>query len=137
MAFSFSGRPQTDEQDVPLPSYVPQPAAPAVVPVTVIAKGVRIEGDFGGEGDMRIDGEVAGKVTVGGTLTVGPEASIKAEVKAGSLVVFGFIEGNAQVTDRVDLKATAKVKGDVKTKIMAMEPGASLEGNASIGQAAS
>lgn len=105
----------------------------ANVPVTVIAKGVRIEGDFGGDGDMRIDGEVAGKITVGGTLTVGPEASIKAEVKAGSLIVFGKIEGNTDVTDRIDLKSTAKIKGDVKAETLAMEPGASLNGTLSVG----
>lgn len=106
---------------------------PAGMPVTVIAKGVRIEGDFGGDGDMRIDGEVSGKITVGGTLTVGPDASIKAEIKAGSMVVFGKIEGNAQVSERIDLKSTAKVKGDMKAQTLAMEPGATLNGSVSVG----
>ena len=132
MAFNFTGRKESDENEVPVPSYVPT-SAPAAVPVTVIAKGVRIEGDFGGEGDMRIDGEVSGKITVGGTLTVGPDASIKAEIKAGSLVVFGKIEGNAQVSERIDLKSTAKVKGDMKAQTLAMEPGASLQGAVAVG----
>lgn len=136
MAFNFSGRSNEDVNDVPLPSYVPT-TAPAAVPVTVIAKGVRIEGDFGGEGDMRIDGEVSGKLTVGGILTVGPDASIKAEVKAGSLVVFGALEGNVAVTSRVDLKSSAKLKGDLKAETLTIEPGANVHGSVSVGEASS
>jgi cytoskeletal protein CcmA (bactofilin family) len=123
------------QDDLPVMDQAPESKSsrPSAVPVTVIAKGVRIEGDFGGEGDMRIDGEVSGKITVGGILTVGPDASIKAEVKAGSLVVFGKIEGNTDVSERIDLKSTAKVKGDVKTQTLSIEPGASLHGALSVG----
>lgn len=133
MAFSFSGKPDTDVDEVPLPSYVPAPVAPVAAPVTVIAKGVRIEGDFGGEGDMRIEGEVNGKLTVGGVLTVGADAVIKAEIKAGSVIVLGTIEGNLTAEKRVDLKATARVTGDVKTETLTVEPGARVRGNVSIG----
>lgn len=134
MAFNFSGKPENnDTEEVPVPSYVPAPAAPAAAPVTVIGKGVRIEGDFGGEGDMRIEGEVSGKLTVGGTLTVGPGASIKAEIKAGSAVVLGKVEGNLNADKRVDLKGTADIKGDIKTQTLAVEPGAKISGNINVG----
>jgi cytoskeletal protein CcmA (bactofilin family) len=132
MAFNFSGKPENNE-DVPVPSYVPAPVAPTAAPVTVIAKGVRIEGDFGGEGDMRIEGEVSGKLTVGGTLTVGHEANIKAEIKAGSAIVLGTIEGNITAEKRIDLKGTAHVTGDVKTQTLAVEPGAKINGSVAIG----
>ncbi|HVM90899.1 MAG TPA: polymer-forming cytoskeletal protein [Verrucomicrobiae bacterium] len=134
MAFNFSGKPDTnDGEEVPVPSYVPAPVVPASAPVTVIAKGVRIEGDFGGEGDMRIEGEVSGKLTVGGTLTVGPEASIKAEIKAGSAVVLGKIEGNITAEKRVELKSSANIKGDLKTQTLSVEPGAKISGSMSVG----
>jgi cytoskeletal protein CcmA (bactofilin family) len=132
MAFNFSGKPENSEE-VPVPSYVPAPVAPAATPVTVIAKGVRIEGDFGGEGDMRIEGEVSGKLTVGGTLTIGPEASIKAEIKAGSAVVLGKIEGNISADKRIDLKSSANITGDVKTQTLSVEPGARVKGSMTIG----
>jgi len=133
MAFNFSGKPENEGEDVPVPSYVPAPTSPAAAPVTVIAKGVRIEGDFGGEGDMRIEGEVSGKLTVGGTLTIGQDANIKAEIKAGSAIVLGKIEGNITAEKRIDLKGTANIVGDVKTQTLSVEPGAKVRGNMTIG----
>ena len=133
MAFNFSGKPENTE-DVPVPSYVPAPVSPAAAPVTVIAKGVRIEGDFGGEGDMRIEGEVSGKLTVGGTLTVGHDANIKAEIKAGSAIVNGKIEGNLTSEKRVELKATANIVGDIKAETLSIEPGARMNGNVLVGK---
>lgn len=126
----------TPKNDLPsVPAQVPETPTSrnAPPPVTVIAKGVRIEGDFGGDGDMRIDGEVSGKLTVGGTLTIGQDAKIKAEVKAKALIVSGSVEGNINVDDRVDLKATARVKGDVRVRTLAVEPGAVMHGSISAG----
>ena len=137
MAFNFSGKPENGADEVPVPSYVPPPIAPAASPVTVIAKGVRIEGDFGGEGDMRIEGEVSGKLTVGGTLTIGPDANIKAEIKAGSAIVNGKIEGNLTTEKRVDLKASANMVGDIKAETLTIEPGARMNGNVSVGKSES
>ena len=134
MAFNFSGKPDSTADEVPVPSYVPAPVSPAAAPVTVIAKGVRIEGDFGGEGDMRIEGEVSGKLTVGGTLTVGHDASIKAEIKAGSAIVNGKIEGNLTSEKRVELKATANIVGDIKAETLSIEPGARMNGNVLVGK---
>ena len=49
---------------------------------TVIARGVRVEGDFTSQGDVVIEGEVNGHVTTNSLLTVGNEAKLKAEVAA-------------------------------------------------------
>lgn len=130
--------PNPKEEEAALPSYVPRPdpvpSRPSAPALTVIAKGVKIDGDFGGEGDMRIDGEVAGKLTVGGLLTVGQEASVKAEVKAATASIAGKVEGNINVTDRIELKSSANIKGDLVAASLAIEPGAKLSGHVSIGE---
>ncbi len=100
---------------------------------TVIARGVRVEGEFTSPGNVLIEGEVQGHVSAKGLLTVGTEAKLKADVSANEAVVSGLIEGNLTVAKRLELKATAKVMGDVVCETAAIEAGAVLNGKVAIG----
>ena len=100
---------------------------------TIIARGVRVEGDFVSPGDVIVEGDVQGKVEAKGTLKVGSSSHIRADVHAGEAMIAGTIEGNIRVEKRLDLKATANIKGDVQAQVMSIEAGARLEGHASIG----
>lgn len=100
---------------------------------TVIARGVTLEGNFQGEGDVVVEGRVKGSLTTTGTLTVGAEAVIEAEVRASEASVAGTIQGNVTINNRLELRATAKILGDVHAQVIAIEAGASLQGRLSVG----
>ncbi len=113
----------------------PEPSLSAARPTaTIIAKGVKVEGDFASDGDVQIEGEVKGSLATKGRLTVGPEAIIHAEVKAGDAVIAGNIQGNVIVERRVDLKSTAKLAGDLTSEALTVEAGAKVNGKVSVGQ---
>lgn len=101
---------------------------------TIIAKGVKVEGDFASDGDVQIEGEVKGKLTTKGRLVVGPEAVIVANIDAGDAVIAGKVEGNVTVERKIELKSTAKIIGDITGELIAAEAGAKLTGKISIGQ---
>jgi len=101
---------------------------------TVIARGVKVEGEFMSQGDVIIEGEVNGRVSTSGLLTIGTEAKLKAEVNADDAVVAGTIEGTVTVKKRLELKSTAKIMGDVACETAMVEAGAVLHGKCSIGQ---
>lgn len=100
---------------------------------TVIANGVRVEGDFVSQGDVVIEGEVHGKVAVTGTLTVGTQATLKADVSAENITIAGSVEGNVTARARVDIKSSAKISGDIQAQTAAVEAGAALDGRVTIG----
>lgn len=100
---------------------------------TVIARGVRVEGDFKSQGNVTIEGELVGSLTCGGHLTIGAEAIIEATVHADEATVSGAIQGNVQVKRRLELKGTARLKGDIVAETIAIEPGAAMEGMMKIG----
>ena len=83
--------------------------------------------------DLVVDGKVEGEIQSDGNLTVGENARLKAEIKTGTVVVYGKIYGNLTVTDRVDLKASAEVIGDIKAKTLAIEAGAIFVGKSTVG----
>jgi len=101
---------------------------------TVIAKGVKVQGEFVGEGDIQIEGEVKGSLTTKGRLVIGPEAIIVADIKAGDAVIAGRVEGNVTVERKVELKGTANIKGDVVGDLFSAESGAKIVGKITIGQ---
>ena len=82
---------------------------------------------------MVVDGKIEGEINSDGNLTVGENARIKAEIKTASVIVYGKVHGNLTATDRVELKASAEVVGDIKAKTLSIEAGAIFVGKSTVG----
>src|SRR6266404_3804735 len=79
-----------------------------------IGKAVRVEGKVISTEDLTIDGEVEGSIELGGhSLTIGVGASIKADLMARSIVIGGTIIGNVRAAEKVELRDTGSIEGDV------------------------
>jgi cytoskeletal protein CcmA (bactofilin family) len=102
-------------------------------PETVIARGVRLEGDFKASGNVVIEGEVVGTLTCGGHLTVGSEATIHAAVHAQQATISGCVEGDVAIAQQLEVKASAAITGDISAQQIAVEMGAALRGQIQIG----
>ena len=102
---------------------------------TVIAEGVRLEGEFHGQGPMVIEGSVVGTVSTNASIEVGEKARIEADITAASLVVAGRIKGNVTAAERLELLPTARLDGDIVTGRLIVADGAILNGRCSVGDA--
>jgi cytoskeletal protein CcmA (bactofilin family) len=101
--------------------------------VAHIGKSVVIKGELSGSEDLYLDGEVEGSVELQrNSLTVGPNGRIRAHVNAREVVVHGKVDGNISATDRVELKRTAVLVGDIKTQRITIEDGAFFKGTIDI-----
>ena len=95
----------------------------------LIGKSFVIKGQVSCDGDLYIDGQVEGSVDPKGhRLTIGPDGRLKANVTARAVVVQGKLEGNIQASERVDLKQSAVVVGDIVTQRISIEHGACVKG---------
>jgi len=105
------------------------PKAPDIAGMILIGKSFVIKGQVSCDGDLYIDGQIEGSVDPkGNRLTIGPEGRLKANVNARAVVVRGRLEGNIQASERVDLRQTAVVVGDIVTQSISIEPGAHIKG---------
>ncbi|MBU1033242.1 MAG: polymer-forming cytoskeletal protein [Patescibacteria group bacterium] len=102
---------------------------------TIIAHGVRVEGNFSSQSDVLIEGEVEGNVSTTGMLTVGSQARLKADVTAENASIAGAVEGNLHIGSHLDIKATAMLLGDVTCETATLESGATINGKVIIGSA--
>ncbi len=138
--------PSHPETRHPEPLAVPAPPASygaqsAAAPVrsapaatrNVLSSDVEIKGTVKFANDLVVDGKIEGEISSDGNLTVGENARIKAEVKTATIVVYGKVHGNLTATDRVELKASAEVVGDIKAKVLSIEPGAIFVGKSTVG----
>jgi len=97
--------------------------------VSIISSGVRIEGSFFSEGNVRIDGNIKGDVIVNGNLTTGDLSLLTGEVKAKNVTMSGKIVGRVHASEKLKLEPRSILKGDLFTKILVIEEGALFEGN--------
>ena len=116
----------------------PRPQDSARGEMAHIGKSVIVKGELSGSEDLYIDGQVEGAIELkGNRLTLGPNGRVKANVNARSLVIQGRLEGNVRATDRVDLKQSAVVLGDIATQRISIEEGAFFKGGVDIQREAS
>ena len=113
------------------PEAVAQPG-PAVSREEEVPQLIPEGGVFSGlisfRGAARIDGELTGSVVAEGLLVLGPASRVQARVEVDALVVGGLLEGDVDARDRVELEATGRVVGNVRSPRLRISEGGVLEG---------
>jgi cytoskeletal protein CcmA (bactofilin family) len=98
-----------------------------------LGKSVVIKGELSGSEDLYVDGNVEGSIELRNhSLTVGPNGNVKANVSAKAVIIQGKLDGSVNASDRVELRKSAVVTGDLTTQRIAIEEGAFLKGKVDI-----
>lgn len=95
---------------------------------TIVGPSVSVEGDFASEGNIVVKGTVTGSVHTSKNLVVEAGAKIMANVRAYNAHIAGEVRGNMKIKDSLELAPTARVLGDIDTKVVAVAAGALLCG---------
>jgi len=101
-------------------------AAKPAVP-SIISTDMKIVGDLTSDGEIQVDGAVEGDIQ-SKHLLVGEPASIRGEIIADTVEIFGTINGQIKASS-VSLAKTAHVVGDILHENLSIEKGAFLEGD--------
>ena len=102
--------------------------------VAWIGKAVRVEGKVISAEDLTIDGDVEGSIELGGHgLTIGQDATVKADLLARTVIISGRVKGNVRAVEKVDLKSTGTVEGDITAPRFVMADGATVLGKVQAG----
>jgi cytoskeletal protein CcmA (bactofilin family) len=98
-----------------------------------IGKSVIIRGELSGSEDLFLDGEVEGNIDLRShNLVIGPNGRVRANVHAKDVVIHGKVDGNIVGVDRVELKKSAQLNGDIDTQRIVIEDGAFFKGSIDI-----
>jgi cytoskeletal protein CcmA (bactofilin family) len=108
-------------------------SAPAAQDVTVINKGATIEGEVNVSGTIRIYGQLNGTLRSEGKVIIAEQGALNGDLYAGTADVSGTVEGAIEV-ERLDLRSTAQVEGNVVVKKFTTETGAIFIGDCKMPQ---
>ena len=102
-----------------------QPAVQAVERITsVLGSGVIWHGSINGSGGVRIEGAFEGEIALRGMLVVGETGRVTCQnVRANTVIVAGAVRGNI-TTQKLEIRASGRVWGDVITTAFVTEEGA-------------
>ena len=126
-------------KEVPIVSTMPQERKPEPwgesqkSTVAHIGKSVVIRGELSGSEDLYIDGQVEGTIELREHhLTVGPNGRVQANINAKEIVIQGSVKGNVKAVDRVEIRKSGSLIGDVVAARVVIEDGASIKGSVDI-----
>ena len=105
------------------------PTAATVDRITsVLSAGINWSGDLGGSGGVRIEGTFEGNIAMRGLLVVGETGRVTCQtLRANTVVVAGTVKGDI-TAERLEIRSTGKVWGNVVTVTFSTEEGAFLRG---------
>ncbi len=99
---------------------------------TLISSDTSVRGDIHFSGRLYVSGAVTGKITTdegdSATLFVDEGGCVEGDIHAAHVVIAGRVEGDVFARERLEVAATARVRGDVSYKQLGVELGGSVNG---------
>ena len=133
----------------------PEPSIPAVDPIqpksvprnpiqrnpverlkerAVIGTDIIIHGEVSGGQDLLVNGRIEGKLSLANqSLTVGREGRIKADMFAKLISIEGYVEGTVQGEEKIVLRGTGSVRGNLIAPQVVLEEGCRFKGSIDMG----
>lgn len=110
----------------------PAPSTGSVSPIervtSVLGPGINWKGNLRGSGGVRIEGAFEGEIAVRGLVVIGETGRVTCEnIQANTVVVAGAVRGNI-TAEKIEIRSTGRVWGDVTMVTFATEEGAFLRG---------
>jgi cytoskeletal protein CcmA (bactofilin family) len=100
---------------------------------TVLGRSVTSRGEMSASEDLLIEGQFDGTISMKDhCLTVGTNGQVKAEIQARQVVIHGTVNGNISAREKVEIRRTGRVQGDLTAAGVAIEDGAYFKGSIEI-----
>ena len=98
---------------------------------TILAEDLHFQGRLTFTESVFISGRFKGQIDTKGTLTVGEAGHVEADIVAGSIVIYGYLQGSMVAHREVEIKASGHLVGNIVAPFLTIERGAKFIGNSS------
>lgn len=103
--------------------------------MTLIAEEAFLHGSLVAKGSLRVEGAFEGDVTDAVDVEVGVNGRVLGNLAAESVVIAGEVVGDVVASRSVEILASGKLTGDVRTPKLRIDEGAFFDGACSMGAA--
>jgi cytoskeletal protein CcmA (bactofilin family) len=99
---------------------------------TFVGAGSRLVGDLECAGDLVVAGFARGDGAVRGAFTLAEGGRWEGQIQAANAVISGEVEGTVVVAEKLEIRQTARIRGSVKARTIAVAQGAVIEGDMAV-----
>ena len=96
---------------------------------TIIGDNSKIEGLLLTSDSTRVDCLLQGKILSESSVIIGEHGVIRGDIKAVDILIAGTVYGNIRADSKIEITGTGRVLGDMFTKTLVIDEGASFKGN--------
>jgi len=97
---------------------------------TQLGKTVVLRGDLSASEDLLVDGQFEGTLSLEDhCVTVGAEGQVKADIRGRQVVILGAVTGKVVAREKVEIRRSGRLIGDVTAGAVAIEEGAYFKGS--------
>jgi cytoskeletal protein CcmA (bactofilin family) len=115
--------PASPGETLPAPAAAPPVAREAAA---VVDRKTEITGTLHSSGNVLIEGRFHGEVEANETVWVEKGAQSDGQLRAAAAVISGAVDGQVDCRTRLQIAASAVVNGEIKTPILVIEDGATV-----------
>ena len=101
--------------------------------VSVVGPGMKIVGDCSSDGTIRVEGVVEGSVKAAKSVVVGKDGRVKGDISTQDAIIAGDVNGSVVAESRVELQATCRVQGDIRSRRVKLDEGGQVDGQLHMG----
>ena len=102
---------------------------------TVIGEDVEISGNIKCESNIQFNGKLNGDLSCGGQALIGNTSAVKGNLTIETVSIMGQVNGNITAKDKIELKSTARLHGDIRAKRLTVEDGVTFVGKVEVNPA--
>jgi len=122
---------RTAQKTMAPPAVTNGHAAPPITLLTIVGDVAKMDGKFEIADSIQIECEIGGELRVGGKLVIGEKGIVNANVETVDAIIMGHYDGNMTATGNVEIAATGRVSGNIKTDSLVISKGGCFSGNVS------
>jgi cytoskeletal protein CcmA (bactofilin family) len=104
---------------------------------TFIGQGSIMAGDLQCQGDVVVAGQVTGDCIAQGSFTLTEGARWEGRLQASNAIIAGEVIGGLMIGEKIEIRKTARIRGSVSARSIAVAQGALIEGDLAVTSGAS
>ena len=102
--------------------------------LSIIAPGMRVVGELGTSGVIKVEGQVEGSIRADREVLVAKGGHIEGDVYTRAALIGGHVTGSIFADERVEVQQSATVQGDISTKKLIVQEGGEVNGRVKMGE---
>ncbi len=99
---------------------------------TILSEDTRFKGSLEFSQKLTVHGQFEGNLNSKGTLLVGTNGEVRAEIQVGTIVIEGKVWGNIVADDKIEIRSSAELYGDIKASRLIINEGATFVGKSDV-----